>query len=498
MNHTINNVLKYILVALLLGLFAVFLLHPLNAINQDLGRYFKVSEIIFETGGVPNTNLFSYTNTDFGFINTHWLGGVVFYALSLVIGLKGLIVFKTLLILLSFFIVFYLALKISYYKKIDKKNFWLVFLVSLPIIGILMERTDVRPEIFSFLFISVFIYILYDYREGSKALWILPVLQLLWVNIHIYFFLGPLIFLFFFVDKIFQQKTRKELRKLLIIGCLLALVVFINPNGIAGVFYPITAMGDYGYTIVENQTPFFLMAFNYHKGIVTLFFLVSFFLLVSFLLNYKKLRIFELLLVGFFCFFGMYAIRNFPVLALVALPVLSRNLSEHWFRFMYFLKKFFVFKKTLYFEFCLLSMSVFCISILIYANADQVNLHTGAKAQKAVDFLIENNIKGKMFNNFDVGGYLIYRLYPETKVFVDNRPEAYPVSFFRDIYKPMQEDKLLWEKYSEEYAFDFIFFEHTDMTPWAISFFNMIVGDEKWEKVYYDNSEAIFVKKKHE
>ncbi|PIP87416.1 hypothetical protein COW81_00305, partial [Candidatus Campbellbacteria bacterium CG22_combo_CG10-13_8_21_14_all_36_13] len=57
----------------------------------------------------------------------------------------------------------------------------------------------------------------------------------------------------------------------------------------------------------------------------------------------------------------------------------------------------------------------------------------------AVNFVLENDIQGNMFNNFDIGGYLIYRLYPDRKVFVDNRPEAYPAEFFEKVYKPMQE-----------------------------------------------------------
>ena len=487
MTHTINNLLKFVLVALLFGLFAVFLLHPLFAINQDLGRYFKVSEIILQTGSVPDTNLFSYTNTDFPFINTHWLGGLVFYLLSLVIGLKGLIVFKTIVVLSSFGLVFYLALKKS-------KNFWLVFAVSLPAMIVFTERTDVRPEIFSFLFFTLFFYILYNYRSGSKAIWALPFIQLLWVNTHVYFFLGPLLFLFFFVEKIFQQKDKTELKKFLIVGFLVAIAIFINPNAIGGALYPVTAMGDYGYTIVENQTPFFLLAYNYHKGIIALFFLMSFFILVGFLINYKKLKIFELLTAVFFCFFGMYAVRNFPVFVLVAMPVLARNFSMPWFRFRDFLKDFFESKKTSCGELFLLVGCVVFLSGIIFANKDKINLNTEARAENAVNFLIENDINGKMFNNFDVGGYLIYRLYPEIKVFVDNRPEAYPVSFLQDVYIPMQEQEELWKKYSTEYNFDFIFFEHTDITPWAQKFLEMIPSDKNWKQVYYDDSEVIFVK----
>jgi len=49
---------------------------------------------------------------------------------------------------------------------------------------------------------------------------------------------------------------------------------------------------------------------------------------------------------------------------------------------------------------------------------------------QSAQFFIDNNIKGPLFNNYDIGGYLIYHFYPQEKVFTDNRPEAYSVSFF--------------------------------------------------------------------
>ena len=51
----------------------------------------------------------------------------------------------------------------------------------------------------------------------------------------------------------------------------------------------------------------------------------------------------------------------------------------------------------------------------------------------ALRFLRTEQLRGPIFNNFDVGGYLIYSLYPRERVYVDNRPEAYPATFFAEI-----------------------------------------------------------------
>ncbi|MDP3792504.1 MAG: tetratricopeptide repeat protein, partial [bacterium] len=113
---------------------------------------------------------------------------------------------------------------------------------------------------------------------------------------------------------------------------------------------------------------------------------------------------------------------------------------------------------------------------------------------RAVDFVKDNKIEGPMFNNFDIGGYLIWKLYPQEKVFVDNRPEAYSVKFFKEIYKPMQEDKEKWLEFSDKYSINFVFFAHTDTTPWGDSFLRNIVKNPNWKIVYINEDAIILVK----
>ena len=78
--------------------------HSLGSINQDIGRHIKIGEIIWQTKSVPDTNLFSYTEPNNPFINHHWLSEVVFYFLNLSVGLKGLIIFKAGILILSFWL----------------------------------------------------------------------------------------------------------------------------------------------------------------------------------------------------------------------------------------------------------------------------------------------------------------------------------------------------------------------------------------------------------
>ena len=128
-------------------------------------------------------------------------------------------------------------------------------------------------------------------------------------------------------------------------------------------------------------------------------------------------------------------------------------------------------------------------------SGNQFGLEISAGAENGVNFVKNNKLAGPVFNNFDVGSYLIWKLYPEFRVFVDGRPEAYSTDFFQKIYIPMQESPELWQKYSDQYKINYVFFDYHDITPWAQTFLSFISQDKNWPLVYKDNSIVIFLRR---
>jgi hypothetical protein len=103
-----------------------------------------------------------------------------------------------------------------------------------------------------------------------------------------------------------------------------------------------------------------------------------------------------------------------------------------------------------------------------------------------------------MFNNYDIGGYLIYTLFPDTKVFVDNRPEAYPARFLTEVYVPAQEDNTKWRELDSALHFNVIFFNWHDYTPAGQSFLINRINDPDWAPVYVDPYALIMVRRTSE
>jgi hypothetical protein len=76
---------------------------------------------------------------------------------------------------------------------------------------------------------------------------------------------------------------------------------------------------------------------------------------------------------------------------------------------------------------------------------------------RGAGFVKQHGISGPVFNNFDVGDYLIYHLYPDIRVFVDSRPEAYPPAFFQEELLPAFESREGWLRLDHNYRFNMVF-----------------------------------------
>jgi hypothetical protein len=113
---------------------------------------------------------------------------------------------------------------------------------------------------------------------------------------------------------------------------------------------------------------------------------------------------------------------------------------------------------------------------------------------EAGEFIRNVPIEGPIFNNYDLGSYLVYYLFPKSRVFVDNRPEAYPDEFFTRLYVPMQEDESIWKIQSEKWGINAIAFYWRDLTPWSQTFLLARVQDPNWIPVFRNPYSLVFVK----
>ncbi|MFA6194249.1 MAG: hypothetical protein WC719_00695 [Patescibacteria group bacterium] len=530
--------LKILVFLGLLGLVVLIFSQPIDLTTSDLGRHLVNGRVVWSNPDILFHNAYSYTEPDFRFINHHWLYGVIVYSIYRLAGFVGLSLFNILIILAAFSLAFYSARqKISLYAldifgraKVD--GFFLTSLVSLPVILLLSERVEVRPEIISYLLI-IFVYAFLDSAEETKKyrrLWFLLPLFVLWANIHIYFFIGLALVGFkataAFIGAL-MEKEKNSLRRLLsawrtsrlwltlfsasVLACL------INPNTWRGLIYPFNIFQNYGYEIAENKSVFFLDHLTVDHNFF-IFKLVGALLLISWVLYFSKRssrarfqdRLADIFLSLLVSGLAIFSSRNISLFGLISLILISANMAPVLINIkdkdaarLSLWRRFFVSPFPLIHSYVLIFLLILIASSFWYLRADArrdnhlirnsfgLGLRAGNEASAA--FFKEKNLSGPIFNNYDIGSALIFWRYSQEKVFVDNRPEAYSDDFFNSVYKPMQSEAAKWEEYSQIYDFKTVYFAHTDGTPWAQQFLARILQDGKWRLAYFDAYAVILI-----
>ncbi len=484
--------------ALFLSFFYLFrICREIDLSTADLGRHISNGKWVFRSFQVLTTNFYSYTYPDFPFVNHHWGSGVLFYGIHKFLGFEGLSLFYAGIGLLSLLLILY-----STGRKHGTLSTVGAALFSFPL---LTYRTEVRPEILSLCFCAVYYFVLLHWKQELKAkvlIW-LPPLTLLWVNLHVCFIFGFLILGSFFIEALWDYKKSKTLenfsaiKQLGICFGLCILATLLNPLGIKISLAPFQIFLDYGYRILENQSVRFLFNLRWY------FVLIPYFAIAPllgggafyFLYHLRKRSIplepisISLLLIGIIFFFlASTAIRNYPFLGLFSIPwiaALFQTMSDRMVKPSKVLNLLLAFGVT---------FNIAYVGYLASAGASGIHIGVPKGMDESIRFFKDQKLKGPIFNNYDIGSYLVFYLFPEEKVFVDNRPEAYPSSFFEQTYVPMQEDESKWKREEEKYQFNVIFFAWNDLTPAAQTFLAHRIHDPEWIPVFVDSYALILVK----
>lgn len=485
-------------------LYIIILSHKINLVNADLGRHIQNGRYFFLDKNVLNQNYYSYTYPTFSTINHHWAVGVLFF---LIYNLSGFIGLHLLFILVSLITLLIFILPVG-----RKNNCFLLIPLALFCLPLLAQRTEIRPEIFSNLFAGIIFFLLFFYREKKinyRFLFLIPLIEIFWVNIHIYFFLGPVIVGSFLLESLLRRNKNSLLLILLLFVASLSTI--LNPFGLTGSLAPLNEFNNYGYELAENQSVWYMVKFfpnPIYLVFITVFGLFCFSFFLVLILKPKKISIAHLLLGIFLSYMAWTMNRNITLFSLFSLPLIAYNFEIIKNRLsgktnLYINGKLLNLKISRYHShLLLLIISLFFLVYYFSTNRFQrfpywsefgLGLETGNNA--SADFYINNHLHGPIYNNYDDGSYLIFHLFPQEKVYVDNRPEAYPASFFTKEYVPSQDNEKKWVEVDNVYHFNTIFFSYHDATPWGQQFINNRLNDPQWALVFTDKDVVILLKR---
>ncbi len=496
----------------------VFLAH--NEIKDlDLWLHLGVGKFITDNGFVPKVDILSATIAGKEWINHEWLFQVLIYNIYQAAGMNGLLTMQSAVVFLTLLILLVLGY--------NREKQFIIALTLIIVSFVYVQRFTVRPDIFSLLFFSIYIFILALHIDKRWAPAALMGVQVIWTNMHGFFFFGPLFILMGIISEWLKRNvklpyewnatgrlTDEEFKRVKFCLFLTIGACLINPHTFKGAWYPLgvffSISGDHKIFfehIQELQKPILHFAdlFNFNDNAhYKLLIIIS---AVSFIFNRQNIDISALLFWFVFLVFSLKASRNLAFFSLAAYLVIVTNVVNVSLKNIIPLR--FTGKK---FQ----SLTLIAFNILLIAwifnfahqsssrhyydfdrqvqKSEYKDVALKTLPYKAANFLIENQIRGNFFNDFNSGAYLVGRTFPFIKVMIDGRTEVYGAEFFKD-YRSMwvSGNTKLFDEYVEKYRLTGAFL-NSAMQFVPRELINHLYYSQDWKLIYFDNDGVIFLK----
>lgn len=390
--------------------------------SADMWWHLSTGRYVVQNRAVPHTEPFSATIAGKPWTAHEWLSGVVFYLAYSLLGSAGPLLLTACVITLAFWFSFQRS-----GGPLPARLFALALGVAAttPIFS-------VRPQIFTYALAAIFLLVLTRYLQTGayKMLFWLPALTILWVNFHGGYVLGLTIILLYAAGAVADWLIRGEdvattKRRVvtLVSTCAACLaVVPLNPNGLELYVYPVVTLRAWSAQtdIFEWRSP------DFHLAIFRPFALLLLLTIAVLALSPKRPKPSQVLLFVFFSFSALYGMRNLPFFVLVAFPLLGEYaILPNW-------------KLPALNENLKKILQAAALLAVAFASAKIVSSHIGAELDReqsrfpsrAATFLDTQKLPAPIFNSYDFGGYLIWRLYPRYRVYIDGRTDLYGRAFF--------------------------------------------------------------------
>lgn len=470
--------------AALAGILWSALATPLQPL--DFWWHLKVGEVIYTTGSIPRTDLFSFTAQGREFVYQNWLSELAYYLTYKLGGLPSIVLLNALAVTTAFGLALYLCWEATH----DVRRAVLCTLLA-EALGI--RFTNARPQAFSFPLFMAFYLVLQRYRHRrGNLLWLLPPFMALWANVHGAFVLGLVLLSIVLCAELAKRLLRGPHAEALSFGeiaylglILLAtlLATGLNPEGY-GVFAYVRAVQSDPASqnlVTEWQVPSI-------KRLGDLpFFAVLFLGFIAFIYSAQRPDLTDLALFSVFAGLALSSVRHIIWFALIVAPILARHVAcPHIIRKRRPPSR----ERTKglnYLIAVLLILITVLLSPWVRPRLRHPRLGYGLVDPRtpveAMEFIEERGIGGRIFHPQHYGDYLIWRLYPQQRAFIDGRVHLYGHALCRDYIRILSACD--WEKLLAKYRIQFLLLDKSDDGEGRL--LQAVRGSDAWKPIYQDD-----------
>ena len=488
-------------------------------VDGDLGRHLTIGNYILTNHTIPTADIFSHTMAGQPLTPHEWLAELFLALAYRTGGLNGVVMLSALLIALTFTLVFQQCLRRSGYASIS---------LGLTVLAAMAASLHwlARPHLFTLLLVVLWTGNLEGLRRGEGFhWWVAPLLMVFWANLHGAFIAGFVLWGIYLLGELWdgrllqpgwlhklrkplsqgpgpsgnqvdqsdssQPETKSFLKDYLVMGVLSFGVTLLNP---AGLDLWRTSLGFLGNRYLVSHTVEYLPP-NFQEPSTWPFLVLIVLSLLVVGRAGRGLKGAHLLLLGAWTAMGLVSARNIPLYSVLAAPVLGEAAAEGLNR-----ARGFSGLKNLEKRIAIIQTGLYGVAwpVLVVlgvglAFSQGVRLDFNQEGNRfspqifpvqAVDWLESHPQDGRAFNYFPWGGYLLYRLWPEQKVFIDGQTDFYGEALTRQ-YEQVITLSPGWEGVLEAYRVDWV------IMPAGSELVGALLEAPGWEMQYQGTTAAI-------
>jgi hypothetical protein len=432
--------------------------------DPGVGWHLKTGELISVSRELPTSDPFLFTSADKSWISNQWLSDVIFYQVHTAGGWLALKIFCVCLIFIAFFVILYPLLLTTKARPLIVLGVWLLCLMQASV------QWFCRPVLFSFLLFSLVFSLLQRVDNAKKIqnlFFILPVIFVIWANLHPGFVLGLMLVAVFSAVLLVESYREDSILKAL--GAIFLLLApfsatLLNPYGLR-LHQSILRLGQSNYFMNLNSE---WLCLTIYKTAYLPFFVIILLAICSRLNRKEKVvSVFDAIIFFILSLMSFIQVRYLPFFSIVAGFVILKGIAASSKNLGNVSKKTTVVAafsalesrqtfctKYLYSALVLISLFVLSISSKSFIVSKNSNGFDSSYPIEIADYFKTTPFPIRAFHSPDLGGYLAYTLYPK-KVFIDDRNELNGEDIYEDYFRAIAARpgwKEVFSKYQLDYA----------------------------------------------
>lgn len=481
-----------VVLGLLIAGLVVFCIH--HIIAYDFFWQLKTGQLV-RAAGFPTTDPFSYGFPDRIWIEVRWLYCVTISIIYESFGASGLIAAKVPVLLLA-------GLCLWRFGRDDHR--WVVNAGLFVALVLIHPRLMVRPELVTYVLLPAYLLLIRNFQLDGKIQWLLPIvpLQIIWVNSHTLYVLGPAVLWLFvgaelgarvirlpFDPEADQRLSMVRIRDLAIAASAAALACLANPYGVRGALFALElfteTMGDEALNglITELRSPFAA------AGLTVIFVSYITVIVVSalgFILRRRSFSPGWLALWAAFLYLSVRAERNIALFGIIAAASIIVNYGR------LDLARAVVWSVRSACAATLLVMIPLVVSNYFFRAEPDMKFGFGVAERrfpiKALEFVDSQKLPLPVMSNLAENSYVLYKHGPKS-VYVDGRLEVYGPANVVAAVDMFSTGNDLLSTVEQKGVHTLI--AHLDND---IALIQRLLQDTAWVPVYYDESHIIFLR----